>query len=54
MDKICSGCGEKFQCLGNEKCWCNKIKLTTEELGKLKCLNDDCFCEKCLLRNSLE
>ncbi|MGI0021737.1 MAG: cysteine-rich CWC family protein [Nitrososphaeraceae archaeon] len=48
MEKICQGCGEKFQCLGNEECWCHSIELKNTKLSRLKSLGDDCFCEKCL------
>ena len=49
MEKICKMCGMKFQCSGNEECWCNKIKLSQKKLSVLNGLDDDCFCENCLL-----
>lgn len=48
MKKICSGCSEKFECLGNESCWCNKLDLSKIQLKILHKKNKDCFCETCL------
>jgi len=51
MIKICSGCNEKFECLGNEGCWCNKLDLSEFQLKKLNERCEDCFCEACLKKN---
>jgi len=48
VKKICSGCSEKFECLGNESCWCNKLDLSKIQLKILHKKNKDCFCETCL------
>ena len=48
MKKICSGCNEKFECLGNEDCWCNKLNLSNFQLKRLNEKSEDCFCEDCL------
>ena len=49
MEKVCPGCGEKFSCLGTEKCWCHDIKLPDTKLEELRSCADDCFCERCIL-----
>ncbi len=48
MNKICIGCNEKFECHGNESCWCNKLNLSEFQLKKLNENSIDCFCEACL------
>ena len=48
MKKICIGCNEKFECLGNENCWCNKLSFSEFQLKKLNEKSEDCFCENCL------
>ena len=52
MDKICQKCGKKFQCQGNQECWCNFIKIEDKKLEYLKLSGDDCFCEECLSTNT--
>lgn len=52
MNKICQGCGKKFQCVGNEKCWCYDIRLKDSQILELKSYGNDCFCKNCLLANN--
>lgn len=54
MEKICQKCGTKFECLANEKCWCNEIKLADAQFLESKSCYDDCFCKKCLVSNDVK
>ena len=48
MKKVCSGCNNEFECLGNDSCWCNKLELSKIQLKILHKKNKDCFCDTCL------
>ena len=46
--KKCPVCGEKFECLHNENCWCVHIKLSEETINYLENNYNDCLCKNCL------
>jgi hypothetical protein len=51
MQKICHGCGKKFECFGTNTCWCHEIEVTKEQLTDLRTSSNDCFCKDCLLQD---
>lgn len=47
--KICEACGADFSCGARaEKCWCFKIELSDETLGRLEKEYKSCLCAQCL------
>jgi ribosomal protein L34E len=48
LKKSCPKCGESFQCVIKEACWCENIYVSKENLSKIRRLYLDCLCEKCL------
>ena len=46
--KNCQICNQEFDCLGNEGCWCFKIKVSKDQLEKLKSCSDNGVCKKWL------
>lgn len=49
MYKVCSKCGQEFQCTADERCWCHEIEIDDLRLAELKSCGNDCFCKNCLL-----
>ena len=54
MEKICQGCGKRFNCIGTEKCWCNTIKISDEKKLELQSCYNECFCQECLLSKKIK
>ena len=47
--KICSYCGEPFECASPQGgCWCESIALDRETLAVLRERYTDCLCPRCL------
>ncbi len=48
-EKTCAQCGEKFQCFAEQgPCWCDEVKVSSEELAGLRARHADCLCPNCL------
>lgn len=54
MKKICQICNQEFDCLGNESCWCFKIKISKDQLEKLSSCSDYCVCKNCLKNQTIK
>ena len=44
----CPKCGQTFNCVIKESCWCENIYVSRENLSKIRRTYLDCLCEKCL------
>jgi hypothetical protein len=52
--KVCPRCGKHFDCLATDilQCFCQKIKLSEEQLQLISSQFTDCLCEDCLAKLS--
>lgn len=46
--KTCPCCHAKFECSGQEKCWCNGIRLSQDVRAQISEAYSECLCESCL------
>ncbi len=49
MMKICERCGNEFECLHSDHCWCLEVKIPEHVSQAIKNKYKDCLCRSCLL-----
>ncbi len=48
MEKVCPRCSAKFNCHGDQDCWCEEAQVHRRELIQIMANFDDCLCPSCL------
>ena len=48
MRKICPECGNSFECMGENDCWCEEVPVLKKEMMIIMNSFDDCLCPGCL------
>jgi ribosomal protein L34E len=47
-NKKCPKCGDSFQCLGDEDCWCESYQILQKDFLRITQAYNDCLCPECL------